>query len=310
MPMGKHNNFDAIRLLAALAVMVSHAFALSGRPEPRPYAGLTLGTFAVFVFFAISGYLIATSWRNDPDIRRYIARRMLRLAPAYIIVVSLTEVFMRVRGIESFHMNPLPWVNGSLWTITLEVQCYLLFMALAATTRHGGLAMVAAVLYLGKDTYFEMFAGIFALAALISDYPMLRKRIATLTLVALGLLLILLGQIYYGIVFILVPLVIAVGNASWSLLREAGRYGDYSYGVYLYAFPIQQIVVMTLGPQQPYMLLLSLAIATTLLFAWLSWRYIEQPALELKPKRTSKIGSDALLATPPPDETTPQAATS
>ena len=283
--MGKQNNFDAIRLFAALAVMVSHAFALSGRIEPRPYAGLTLGTFAVFVFFAISGYLVSASWRNDPDIRRFLARRMLRIAPAYIAVVALAEVFMRARGMDTFKMNPLPWVNGSLWTITLEVQCYMLFMVLASVTRHGSLAMVALTLYLGKDTYFEMFAGIFAFAALISEYPALRKRVATLVFVSLGLLMIYWNQIYYGIVLIMVPIVIAAGNASWPYIRATGRWGDLSYGVYLYAFPVQQIIIMLLGPQQPYALLLSLALAATLVFAWLSWHYIEKPMLELKPKR-------------------------
>lgn len=294
--MGKQNNFDAIRLLAALAVMVSHAFALSGRVEPRPYAGLTLGTFAVFVFFAISGYLVSSSWRNDPDIRRFLARRMLRIAPAYVVVVALAEAFMRARGMEAFTMNPLPWVNGSLWTITLEVQCYMFFMVLAALTRHGALAMVAAALYLGKDTYFEMFVGLFALAALISEYPALRKRVATLALVAAGLAMVHWDQVYYGIALVLVPLVIAAGNASWPVLRDTGRHGDFSYGVYLYAFPVQQIVVMLLGPEQPYLILLSLAIAATFVLAWLSWRYIEKPALELKPRRVATTPTENAAA--------------
>lgn len=284
--MHKENNFDFVRLLAALIVMVSHAFALSGRVEPRPYAGLTLGTFAVFAFFAISGYLVSASWRNDPDIRRFLARRMLRIAPAYIVVVALAEAFMRARGLDSFKMNPLPWVNGSLWTITLEVQCYMLFMLLAALTRHGSIAMIALVLYLGKDTYFEMFAGLFALAALISEYKILQKRVATLAFVACGFLMISWNQLYYGIALIMVPVTIATGNASWPGIRTIGRHGDFSYGLYLYAFPVQQIVIMLLGPQQPILLLLGLAVAATFVCAWLSWHYIEKPMLDLKPKRS------------------------
>ena len=302
--MGKQNNFDAIRLVAALAVMVSHAFALSGRVEPRPYAGLTLGTFGVFVFFAISGYLVSASWRNDPDIRRFLARRMLRIAPAYIVVVALAEVFMRARGIDTFNMNPLPWVNGSLWTITLEVQCYMLFMALAALTRHGSLAMIALALYLGKDTYFETFVGLFALAALISEYPALRKRVATLAFVSIGLLMILWSQIYYGIALIIVPVVIAAGNASWPCFRAAGRWGDFSYGIYLYAFPLQQIVIMLLGPEQPYVVLASLTFIATFIFAWLSWHYIEKPMLQLKPKRAG-ISTGQAGITLTSDRTTP-----
>jgi peptidoglycan/LPS O-acetylase OafA/YrhL len=280
--MDRRNNFDAIRLLAALTVMVSHAFALSGRPEPRPYAGLTLGTFAVFVFFAISGYLVSASWRSDPDIRRFLARRMLRIAPAYIIVIAVTEAFLRMTGIPEFTMNPLSASNGSLWTIPVEVECYLLFMLLAATVRHGAIAMVLLVLYLGTEGLFKQFAGFFALAALISEYPILGRRLATLAFVAAGLLMIFLSHVYYGVVLILVPLVIVAGNASWPVLREAGRHGDFSYGVYLYAFPVQQIAIMLLGPQQPYLLLFGITLSATSFFAWCSWRYVEYPALGLK----------------------------
>lgn len=287
--MSKENNFDSIRLLAALTVMVSHAFALSGRVEPRPYAGLTLGTYAVFAFFAISGYLVSTSWRNDPNVRRFLARRMLRIAPAYIVVVALAEAFMRALGLATFEMNPLPWVNGSLWTITLEIQCYMLFMALAVFTRHGSLAMIAATLYLGKDTYFEMFAGLFALAALISEYELLRRRAATLSFVSIGLIMILWDQLYYGIALVMVPVVIAAGCASWPGLRATGRRGDFSYGIYLYAFPVQQIVIMLLGPQQSLLLLLALTFAATFVCAWLSWHYIEKPMLALKPKREADV---------------------
>ena len=54
------NNFDVLRLVAAVMVLVSHSFALSGQGEPH-LGGLALGTLGVVVFFGISGFLIARS---------------------------------------------------------------------------------------------------------------------------------------------------------------------------------------------------------------------------------------------------------
>jgi len=81
------NNFDGVRLAAALCVLASHQCLMSGLPEPRIVGPLTLGGFAVLVFFAISGYLVASSWSADPEAWRFAARRFLRIWPAYAVVV-------------------------------------------------------------------------------------------------------------------------------------------------------------------------------------------------------------------------------
>ena len=67
-------------------------------------------------------------------------------------------------------------------------------------------------------------------------------------------------------------------------LADIGRRWDLSYGIYLYAWPIQVLLVLYLGPSlTPYTLLL-LAFAITAGFAWLSWHLIEAPCLRLKPR--------------------------
>src|SRR3954470_4869077 len=62
---GRDNNFNLIRLLAALAVLVAHSWPLTlGRRVPDPLAasiGLGLGGIAVDVFFVTSGFLVAAS---------------------------------------------------------------------------------------------------------------------------------------------------------------------------------------------------------------------------------------------------------
>lgn len=69
------NNFDFIRLAAALMVLVSHQFALQGLSEPVLKGLHSLGGVGVLVFFSISGYLVAQSWLNDPHWLRFATKR-------------------------------------------------------------------------------------------------------------------------------------------------------------------------------------------------------------------------------------------
>jgi peptidoglycan/LPS O-acetylase OafA/YrhL len=65
-------------------------------------------------------------------------------------------------------------------------------------------------------------------------------------------------------------------------LSKFGRRGDLSYGLYLYAYPIQQLLVKYGGPQLNAYTLTALAFPLACGFAWLSWRYVEEPCLRLK----------------------------
>jgi len=87
-PPDRRNNFDALRLLAATAVIFSHAFLLStGEEAGEPLMRLTggqaiLGVVGVFIFFVISGYLVTQSWEQTGSLPRFAAKRALRLYPA------------------------------------------------------------------------------------------------------------------------------------------------------------------------------------------------------------------------------------
>ena len=63
-------------------------------------------------------------------------------------------------------------------------------------------------------------------------------------------------------------------------LRRYNRLGDYSYGTYVYAFPVQQLVQHVWGPFGPGVVV-ALALPATLLLAVVSWRWVERPALAL-----------------------------
>jgi peptidoglycan/LPS O-acetylase OafA/YrhL len=64
-------------------------------------------------------------------------------------------------------------------------------------------------------------------------------------------------------------------------LNRISRYGDFSYGLYLYAFPVQQLVLYLFPLLRAPILACAL---TTSLVAFLSWHLVEKPALRLKPK--------------------------
>lgn len=152
------NAFDAIRLLAALTVIYSHAYVI-GTPQShilRPYGYDDCGSVAVSVFFAVSGYLVTKSWLADPHFPRFMARRLLRIYPALIGVVVVcfgvlgpwltylprNEYFHRADAWGYLSNLSLFWqqktlpgvfdhnpttntVNGPLWSLPYEFACYL-----------------------------------------------------------------------------------------------------------------------------------------------------------------------------------------
>ncbi len=76
---GRDNNLNLIRMIAAVGVLVSHAWPLSlgpGTPEPLSAAvGQSLGSLSVLVFFVISGFLIPRSFERQPTLANWLRAR-------------------------------------------------------------------------------------------------------------------------------------------------------------------------------------------------------------------------------------------
>lgn len=318
------NNFDGLRLIGAMLVLVSHQFALSGRHEPLLTSSSTYGALGVLIFFSISGYLVARSWMVDPEPRRFAARRLLRIWPglaASVLVTALAAVLVSgtlarplyllnlllvyVDG-AFFPKNPFVLLNGSLWTIQLEVLCYVLLAGVgllaARRTRTallvlGCVAAPACLLIMGPALdhdripagirllpYFAAF--FFAGSAQAVRLP---RAPAIAAICALGAIAFGLGRPTLGLLLVVPVLSIFVGTRSWPLLRDAGRWGDLSYGVYLWAWPIQQAGVALLPRDTPLGVLLVVTIACVLPMAWLSWHLVEKRSLMLKPRSSSGL---------------------
>jgi len=73
-----------------------------------------------------------------------------------------------------------------------------------------------------------------------------------------------------------------IAFATWIPLQNISKYGDFSYGIYIYSFPIQQLIIYIHGGKMSVDLNLFYSIPLILIFAFLSWHLVEKKALKLK----------------------------
>lgn len=89
--------------------------------------------------------------------------------------------------------------------------------------------------------------------------------------------------------------------ACWPALplQGFGRYGDFSYGLYVFAYPLQQWIVQAAGTSISMPAFFAAAFSATLVLAVLSWRFIEAPSLARKPHRATARMAEAPCPTGP-----------
>jgi peptidoglycan/LPS O-acetylase OafA/YrhL len=314
-----------LRIGAAIAVLVSHAYPLAlgaGTPEPLTAStGFTLGTAAVFVFFAISGFLISQSFdRRGNELMFWWARLVVAVTLTALVLGPIAsdltvQSYFRspavatyvIRNVTLFALQPgLPgvftstpypiFVNGSLWTLFYEVACYAMVAVvglLCRSTRAFALFVLAfVVLYVSFRQPIQSDARIAKLAMLSLPFVlgMLAYRarrfvpLSSPLLASLVLLCIVLHKtVMFRELFVasLTYGALYLGFTRLSRLADYNRVGDYSYGVYIYAFPIEQMTAWVLEEPTP-ILVSTIAFVPTLLLAILSWHLVEKPALRLK----------------------------
>jgi peptidoglycan/LPS O-acetylase OafA/YrhL len=329
----RNNNFNLIRFLSAIGVIVFHSYALAGQIKLDPITRLlgteTSGSLGVRAFFVVSGFLVTRSFLTRGALAPFLLARMLRIYPALIVATlfsigvaawsstvplgsflsdPLTRQYVVGNSLAwraqfllpgAFTDNPFPQgVNGSLWTIPVEIRLYLLCAAfgvfgLLRTRVAFNIALVALIAVFawmpeGLPIEFQSdIARSLALEFLAGAWAYVHRDRIVLSVPAAGVVLAIFLWNPGGIsssnlvipTFVYVLLVFAYHPA---LHFEAfNRLGDYSYGLYLYAFPIQQTIMYRfhdLGGLG----LLAASLPATLLVAVLSWHGLEKPALGLK----------------------------
>ena len=213
------------------------------------------------------------------------------LSPRY----SLPAVFLD---------NPYPnAVNGSLWSLAPEFACYLAIVLFGVALRRHlawpvAFAFIAlAIVNVSPNGSFVVFGSDAFQASDVSVYfaagALVRCRSIPLRSDA-GLLVLLAASIASAVSFdfvgmfawdVALPYVILwVGLQRWPIIGAWSRFGDPSYGMYLYAFPIQQTLAhVTNGTiALPVMILATGALSAGA--GYLSWMLVERPALRYRPR--------------------------
>lgn len=351
------NNFNLIRMLAAVAVLVSHSFTVvTGNADNEPMRvrfGITPGSIAVDVFFVISGMLVTKSICTRSNALEFIKARFLRIWPGLIVALLLTvfvvgPLFTRhapgvyfglaqtwhylfrnvllFRGVDHFlpgvfsHNPAGGGVNASLWTLPLEVRMYsyllLVWIASRVAWKFSGAAfsvlIAVGVAYYGSKHFVAISNGLenspvrlpffFFVGAAVY---VLRERIILNRFALLGVLALigiasLKHQWFYASYSLgLWYVIFALAFLPRGFVRRYNAIGDYSYGIYIYAWPIQQMLIAR-WPHMSIPLHIVLTLVGTLLMAVPSWHLIEKPFLRWRRSR-KKPACDAAAGVKVPD---------
>lgn len=320
-----NNNFDLVRLIAALLVIFSHSFYIfkSEYAEPvEPVLHETAGILAVYIFFFLSGIFITGSFDNKSHLA-FVWQRIFRIWPALILCTLLTvflpglllttlpaKAYLSDIGTWKFlgsnillynvNSHRLPGlflsnnygsaVNGSLWTLPYEVGCYCFIFILGLA---GGLkdrrvlvaifTVIIVIILLGKGGYAGFLSMPWTLFFLMGSLAYLYRGILPIDYRP-GVLLILLSYLSYGFawfppVFYLTLFYNTMVAGSSSLFKRVKLPGDYSYGMYLFGFPVQQTIACLYPELGAYNSLL-LVLPIVLTCAILSWHFVEYPLIK------------------------------
>jgi peptidoglycan/LPS O-acetylase OafA/YrhL len=325
----QENSFDALRLLAAYAVLFAHHFDLTKSVAPTLF-GIGYGSWGVAAFFAISGYLVTSSYLIDPHMGRFLLKRVIRIFPGLIVCVVVTifligplltsldyvgyfsdfrtwsylktavlNIKYELPGV--FETNPYPKaVNGSLWTIPLEFKCYLALALACWIFRSWRTYFLVLAVFVSLTHYFLKSQKIESSLPIHALYPLafcvgvsIRAMAGTpLPNRLLMLVLILLGAATYAwipgvknmaAILLFAICVIEIGRRGLLVLPQVLRRNDISYGVYLYAFLVQQITYSFGLHVTHFWIAFLIVFVLTTLCAVLSCKLVEQPTLRLKP---------------------------
>jgi len=324
--------FDYLRIGLAFAVVAWHSVVASGSVQARAIAlGPVLGPIQALIlpmFFALSGFLVASSIERSKTVAGFVTLRVLRIMPALAVEVLLSALILGpavttlrigdyvsshafhiyfLNMIGSIHFK-LPGVfehnpgfqrgvvNLSLWTVPFELECYLVLVAamLIGLLRQPKTmaTLVAAALVVwwlallwknGIDYHGKLDGHVLVLGFLVGNLGYLfRDKLVLSGWFAIAAFVASFALLSYSP---LRPLCVipATYLTIWLGLQTPRKImgGDYSYGVYLFAFPLQQVFAMFPAVASWWAIFL-LTIPLSLMYAAFSWHCVEKPILSRK----------------------------
>lgn len=229
------------------------------------------------------------------------------LTRGYFNNLTMFDVAFSLPGVFKDNIYPIA-VNGSLWTLPIEAFMYVLLafgrpvflqrwtmlllsviLMLVWQMRATEWLASGAHLWTTLPLYYTVRYGIFF--ALGTTAYLWRDKLS-LTPIGGGVLWLaafLLSsttwqQLSYMVALSYSTLLIAA--LPWPALTRFGRRGDFSYGMYLFAFPVQQMIVHFSGATLLHSIDIIVCFVITLCCAVISWHLVEHPALQLKTAAT------------------------
>ena len=328
------NNFDGIRIGLALIVVFAHLSVLTQVAEFKVFESIFDSNFAVKGFFAISGFLVTKSYLTSNSLFEYAEKRFRRIYPAYLtsificlfigacvtslgfydfITASQTLKYFLSNALFLnfiqptlpfvFDNNPIHALDGSLWTIKVEVMLYFCMPPLIFLFTRLGLAKTTITFFLLSVAWVYFFVFVysgnkggeialqfpgqlsyFILGSLFAINKKILSKIKWIALVSCIILYsisnpyakLLIDPIAYS------SIVIFLSTMAFRSLN-LGKYGDISYGIYLYHFPIIQFLIFLDLFKSNVWVGFSLAFILTIAMTFASWHFVEKKLL----KRTS-----------------------
>jgi len=312
----ERNNFDLLRFLFAVTVLLVHSYELSDFQQLGIIASFLSSAVAVKAFFVVSGFLIFMSFERSTTIAAYAKKRIRRIYPAYSTVVMLCAIsflavssknigdyfslswgkyvfanltflnFLQPTLPGVFESNKLAAINGALWTLRIEAMFYLsvpLFVFLFRKFTHLRVLILGYGLSVAYAGFFSVVAertgsGIYvelgrqlpgqlsyfmAGAFLYYFLPLFERRIGYFLIASI---LTLATNLYFPLP-LLEPFAIATIVVYFGLflyVGNFGKYGAFSYGIYILHFPVIQLLLFSgWFSDSPWCFLMAVVLITT-----------------------------------------------
>ncbi len=267
----------------------------------RIYPGLTLILLlSVFLIGPIFTTLGSLEYFRSSAIYSYLSNNLMLFS-------------MRFQLPGLFEDNPWPGINGSLWTLFYEVMLYVLVGGLGAFAFYGqgrrfaGFLLVYATTYIGfkmllantallddlqRTQFFFKWSLPFVLGMSLYRYRwhIQHRFVWFLPLAALAAWSY--QKPYFFECFVLdwACLIFYLGFATNTLIDRYNQLGDYSYGVYIYAFPVQEVLAYQMKGIGPISMMI-IAFPIVLIAAMVSWHFIEKPAMLRRHVIAAQLGA-------------------
>jgi peptidoglycan/LPS O-acetylase OafA/YrhL len=347
------NNFDLIRLFAASEVAVLHVFSYLSNDiyaHPAPAWNAIIRLLEMFpgvpTFFFISGFLISRSYERVGSVREYGRNRALRIFPALWVCVAVNLLMVWGTGYFAIHNVSVSQVlllyvakttffqfynpdymrhfgdgvlNGSLWTVCVELQFYflipLLYKLLPSGKRRASNFVLVALIVLSivcnrllYANQHDMGSSIVWKLARVSFLPwfymfltgvLVQKNFDTVmawlprrpflyflpAYIAYATLMLHLGFTFHNeisplLYFPLAAVVLASAYTAPTLARRLLRGNDFSYGIYIYHVPFMNMFLYY--GWVSHVIYTGMVLALTAVTAAVSWFAVERPSLRQK----------------------------